>query len=617
MRPSHRKTLVLLFSVWLCSGQIQGASHRGRQNQVLEFSLQSACPYERPCWDVEVEAHIKDSRARTKVVPAFWAGGDEWRVRFSSPEPGAFSFVTECSDKTNTGLHGQRGTLRVDPYEGDNPLYAHGPIRVHRDHRYLEHADGTPFLWLADSWWHGMTTRFTWPEDFKTLTQDRRDKGFSVIQFAIGYPCDIHEFDSRGANEAGFPTSRDYREINPAYFDLVDQRVEHLVESGLMPNILGTWGYYLSWFGVENMQRYWRYLIARYGAYPVTWTLAGETTLIYYLTESDKREGRRQFQRDGWSKIARYIKKTDSYRRILTAHPGPSSGKFQPISDPSLLDIIMVQPGHSGWDTLPVAIKHLQTAQSKFPERPVMQGEVCFEGMHGGGSDAKLQRLLFWTNMLSGAAGHCYGADAIWQFNTEEQRFGMSPGGHIWGNTPWEEAYRWKGSLYVGLGRQILERFDWQRFKPHPEWVNPAAHEEKVQNAYAAGIKHGLRLFYFPRGVMPWGQTYRLLKLNVKTAYEAIFIDPLTGQEYPLRETVSGVEAWEVPAAPILQDWLLLLRPLQAKPVTPPEPVNVKALAEVRQLLGYLYSIRGKHTLAGQHNYPGTISAYTDEVQWK
>ncbi|TWU64616.1 putative endoglucanase [Crateriforma conspicua] len=233
-------------------------------------------------------------------------------------------------------------------------MLKHGVLKIGST-KNIFHADGTPFLWLADSWWHGMTTLLKWPENFQTLTTDRKDKGLSVIQFAIGFPCDITEFDPRGANEAGFPTSQDYRRINPAYLDRVDLRVRHLVDQGMVPNILGTWGDYLPWFGQENMRRYWRYVIAWYGVYPVTWTVAGETTLTYYLLEPERKAAALRMQRDGWAEVARCIKKTDPFQRILTDHPGPSSGGFQPISDMSLLDIIMVQPGHRGWDDLPDA----------------------------------------------------------------------------------------------------------------------------------------------------------------------------------------------------------------------------------------------------------------------
>ncbi len=529
-----------------------------QQNEVLEITLESARSYDNPYADIELDLHFTDAKGRLQVVPAYWGGKKQWKVRLSAPECGTYTYRTICSDRDNQGLHDQTGTITVEPYAGSNPLLQHGPV-IMDSTKHLAHADGTPFLWLADSWWHGMTTRFRWPEDFQTLTRDRKEKGFSVIQFAIGFPCDIVEFDPRGTNEAGFPTSRDYRRINPAYFDLVDLRVQHLVDNGLVPNVLGTWGYYLPWFGEENMKRYWRYLIARYGAYPVAWTVAGETTLTYYLLEKNQKAETLQRQRAGWSGVARFIKQTDPFGRILLAHPGPNSGRFAPITDMSLLDVIMVQPGHSGWDSLPDGIGHLKTAQAKFPDIPVMQGEICFEGMHGGGSDAKLQRLLFWTNMLSGAAGHCYGADAIWQFNTEEELFGPSPGGYTWGNSPWEEAYQWKGSFYVGLGRKILQRFDWHLFEPHPEWIDPAATGDAVQDAYAVGIPGKMRMFYFPRGVMPWGREVHHPRIGRgRTSYRATYIDPLTGKEYPLDDPVTGVTNWGIPP-PILQDWLLVV----------------------------------------------------------
>jgi hypothetical protein len=551
-------SIFLAVSIAAFGRQVESNTHVVRKSQVLEFALRSSCDYAEPFSQVEVDVHVKGRNGKTLIIPAFWAGDDVWRVRFSSPDVGDFSYVTRCSDKSNSGLHNQAGTITIRPYRGDNPLYAHGPVRVNRKGQYLEHSDGTPFFWLADSWWHGMTKRFRWPEDFKALTQDRKAKGFSVIQFAIGFPCDIHEFDERGANEAGFPMTEEYRSINPAYFDLVDLRIAHLVDEGLVPNILGTWGYYLPWMGVDKMKQYWRYLIARYSAYPVTWTVAGESTLTWYLADDGERDKLRKVQRDGWSEVARYIKATDPYRRIITVHPGPSSGRFRPITEMSALDMIMVQPGHRGWETIPVAVRHVKKAMTLFPDRPVMQGEVCFEGMFGG-SGPKVQRILFWTNMLSGAVGHCYGADGIWQFNTQRQPFGKSPGGYVWGNTPWEAAHKWSGSTYVGMGRKILTQFQWWRFRPFPQWVEPCAADSDALEAYAAGIPGEIRIFYFPRGVMPWRTRYKLKYLDVDSTYDAKYIDPMTGEIHPIEERITRTKEWEVPPGPILQDWVLIL----------------------------------------------------------
>jgi len=43
-------------------------------------------------------------------------------------------------------------------------------------------------------------------------------------------------------------------------------------------------------------------------------------------------------------------------------------------------------------------------------------------------------------------------------------------------------------------------------------------------------------------------------------------------------------------------------------------PVNPNASPEARALLKYLYSISGRYTLSGQHNYPNTIARWTDRT---
>jgi mannan endo-1,4-beta-mannosidase len=45
-----------------------------------------------------------------------------------------------------------------------------------------------------------------------------------------------------------------------------------------------------------------------------------------------------------------------------------------------------------------------------------------------------------------------------------------------------------------------------------------------------------------------------------------------------------------------------------------PTPVNPHASPEARALLQYLYSISGRYTLSGQHNYPNSVSRWTDRT---
>jgi len=59
---------------------------------------------------------------------------------------------------------------------------------------------------------------------------------------------------------------------------------------------------------------------------------------------------------------------------------------------------------------------------------------------------------------------------------------------------------------------------------------------------------------------------------------------------------------------------LLLACALPLAAQTSPSPVNPHATPEARALLAYLYSISGKYTLTGQHNYPNTGATWTDRA---
>jgi hypothetical protein len=101
-------------------------------NQVKEISLVSSKPYANPFMEVELDAVVTRPDGKQLRVPAFWAGGNDWKFRYASELTGTHSWKTECKDAKNTGLHGISGIIEVIPSTSDNPLYKHGPVRVSR-----------------------------------------------------------------------------------------------------------------------------------------------------------------------------------------------------------------------------------------------------------------------------------------------------------------------------------------------------------------------------------------------------------------------------------------------------------------------------------------------------
>jgi hypothetical protein len=530
--------------------QLHGAEHC-----VSEWGLSSGKAYADPFNEIEVDVVVEDGGGRTWRVPAHWAGDQEWRVRFAPPAAGAYSWRSACSDESNSDLHGRQGTLQAGPYQGCNPLLLHGPLRVSADRKHLEHVDGTPFFWLADTWWMALCKRLHWPEEFDLLAADRVAKGFSVIQIVAGLYPDMPAFDERGFNEAGHPWEPEYARIRPAYFDQADLRLRHLVSVGLAPCIVACWGYHLPWLGIDKMKQHWRNLIARYGAYPVVWCLAGEGAMPYYLAE-DKAAARAE-QIAGWTELGRYVRATDPFHNPITIHPTDSARNQ--VQDDTVLDLDMLQTGHSGWDSVPNTLEKIRASVAREPHMPVIESEVNYEGILEA-SRQEMQRYLFWSTMLSGAAGFTYGANGIWQLNRAEQPYGPSPHGASWGDTPWTEAYRLPGSEQVGLGKRFLTRYPWWRLEPHQDWVEPAADPQNPMQPFAAGIPERLRIIYLPRPVFPWGRGgVFVTQLEPGIRYRAYYFGPKEGQEVDLGEVAATDGRWQLPLTPVMQDWVLVL----------------------------------------------------------
>lgn len=537
------------------------------QNQTAEWSFTSSKSYSDPFNELEVSVRFQRDGGEELVVPAFWGGGENWRVRFSSPTTGKYHFRTVCSDASNAGLHDREGTVEVVRYTGANPLYRHGPVRVAADRRHFEHVDGTPFFWLGDTWWMGLCQRLKWPDDFQELATDRVKKGFNVVQIVAGLYPDMPAFDERGANEAGFPWEQDYRRINPGYFDMADRRIQHLVESGLVPCIVGCWGYFLPWVGLEKMKRHWRNLVARYGSYPAIWCLAGEGTMPYYLSPNPEADG--QFQQKGWTELAAYVRLIDPNRRPITVHPSVSSRDC--VTDAAVLNFDMLQTGHGDRASLPPTIKQVHRAYRTTPAMPVIESEVCYEGI-GECCRPEVQRWMFWACILNGAAGFTYGANGLWQVNTRAKPFGPSPHGMSWGNTPWDAAARLPGSEQLGLAKQFLTRYPWWQFEPHPDWVEPRWTDDLSEQPFTCG-RHDVPLAAgIPRKVcviyQPLGQTLKMVKgLESGVQYHARLFNPVSGVEEDLGRIKPDASGNWIPDCggakwfpfPIYQDWVLAL----------------------------------------------------------
>ena len=545
--------------------QLAAVAQSPSSQRMFEWTFESRKSYADPFNDVDVDV-VFSKGGESWRVPTFWRGGSKWTVRFAPPVPGEYSYHLESTDPGNPDLNGHEGRVTITAYSGPNALLKHGMLRVNANKRYFEHADGTPFYWLGDTWWSGMSTRLSW-EGFQKLTADRKAKGFTVVQIVAGLvPGEEQAPSDPGyCNEGGCVWDQGFKQINPKFFDYADRRVQYLVDAGIVPAIVGAWSEKIGEMGVAKLEKHWRYIIARYGAYPVFWILGGE---VFDPPEEVAKKAQMKPAKDlgGWTEIGRYVRATDPYHHPLTVHE--VSPDDLPLQVESITDFHLFQPSHFGWASIAVEVAQLSAHYARTAvTKPLVVGEIGYERL-GEIHLEDFQRMAFWLGMLNGAAGFSYGANGVWESYTADKPFQRWK----WSLLTWEEGMNLPGSYQDGLNSKLLRQYEWWRFVPHQEWVNPHGtvltqsddgvnhfhldlqgewgdwagqglnlpesdwkkHNGNFRLPYAAGIRGEVRFVYIPYfGLLP-GPPPTILDLEPNVRYHAYLWDASLGVKFDL-----------------------------------------------------------------------------------
>lgn len=549
-------------------------------SKMFEATFTSKKAYQDPFNDVELDV-IFTREGTSWRVPAYWRGENRWSVRFTPPVPGIYKYRLQSTDSSNPDLNGHERSVRIAQYSGSNALLKRGAFRVSRNGRFFEYADGTPFYWLGDTWYSGFSDRLPWA-GFKAMTDDREAKGFTVVQIAVMTVSNEEEApaDPGFCNEGGCIWDADFERLNPKYFDFADRRVRYLIDAQIAPAIFGMWHQALSQMGLEKGKQLWRYIIARYGAYPVFWVAGGEI-----------RDAGDPYSEAGWTELIQYIRKIDPYHHPLTVHePPPPYDKGH--TDELLKDFDMTQPSHFGWPSIAAQIAQLNVRYARTTGvKPLVVGEVGWETL-GAAHYEDFQRTAFWLAMLNGAAGFSYGNAITGESYSADKPLHRTKLSLL----TWDEAMHFPSTRQLGFSARLLQRYPWQRFAPHPEWVIPRGttllepHAESsgfsidlmgvlfeqigqqdfrefctgcprgvwkenngtFQLPYAAGIPNEARVIYIPsRGGYDGGSTPppTILKLEIGVRYRAYYFDPSLGVKFDL-----GQVERPAPGASIHQD---------------------------------------------------------------
>ena len=400
-------------------------------------------------------------------------------------------------------------------------------------------------------------------EGLEFLIEDRVAKGFTVIQIIAGLYPDMHWYDERGMGDGGYPWDQDFNSINPAYFREMDRRIGMLVNAGLSPCIVGFWGYFMDFAGPTYCAITGAISLRAMPVCPSRGVLPAKASCRSMWMPIGSRTwttgaGSEAPPGPPWQPG---FAPQDGFQRPVTIHP-TDFGRQQ-VNDPTTINFEMLQTGHQGFPALSNTINMLESSLAKEPAMPVIISEVCYEGiLESSGPD--IQRFLYWSSALSGSAGFTYGANGLWQVNSNEMPYGASPHGMAWGGPSWRDASQLGGSGQIGLAKQFLDTLDWPSLTPSPHLVSDHASEEDRILPYAAAASDGTRIVFIPapaifllrRGGL------QLLELEPGSRREGYYLNPKSGEELEAADIVAEPDGTSfMPTPPIIQDWVFVLRP--------------------------------------------------------
>jgi hypothetical protein len=401
------------------------------------------------------------------AAAGFWDGGHTWRVRFAPPLPGEWSYRTLSKDP---GLNGKEGRFVCKAWteqeKRDNPA-RRGFIRVckhgARPGRYFEYADGTPFLWLGDTWWD-WTRRGISFDSFRKVADDRSVKGFSVGQLF---------FAGKGWGTESSLLDAACTRPDILHIRNIERMVAHANSKGITVWVHGWWSRakMKEEIGEENIRRWWRYMIHRLAAYNVIWAVAGEYNMHNYGG----------LGLSFWKNLGKLIKREDPHDRITSVHPTPpgwSGGAEAPqwstaevLHRERWLDYNQSQVGHERWrnELIPWVVE--RSCRHR-PPKPVVVTEPWYEFVEGNPTAADI-RFGAWSAMLSGAAGHSYAGGHVWKAHVPESP--VRP--DMW---PMEMGFEtntldYPGARSLSFMASFLRSLPWWELDPHPELVTENA----------------------------------------------------------------------------------------------------------------------------------------------
>lgn len=277
---------------------------------VFEAELKStATPlYANPFADVTVAVTFTSPSGRSHTAQGFYDGGNTWRARFAPDEVGDWSYVSSCSDTSNSALNNQAGAFTCVPSASK------GFIRVDPVRKYwFSYDDGSPFWGNGDTCYY-LVNGVSLEERARYLAT-RSAQGFNFVRLhACGKPA-----------TSPFANGNDFDRFNLAHFQALDGLLADLKANNMRAEVIVLYRYRESPFVDPNLwtpareDRYVRYIVSRLAAYThvFLWTVCNE-----YEVYPNNKYGDPTPEDNAWAEhVGGLLHATDPHQHPTTVHP--------------------------------------------------------------------------------------------------------------------------------------------------------------------------------------------------------------------------------------------------------------------------------------------------------
>ncbi len=529
------------------------AAINAEQWRTAEITLTSARNYANPGVDVDVSATFTGPLGVVITQPAFWDGGNVWKVRFAPTLIGTWNYSTVSTDAGNTGLHQQSGIVQASAYSGNLAIYKKGFLKISSSKRTMVYGDGTPFFWLGDTHWQ--MPDYERDDDcnygdrcgsqFRHAVKDRMQKGFTVYQTYL----DAGMSDGGGNVHVANWWSVPFTQLNPAAFrQYFDPKMAYLADNGFVV-ALGCGVHYNSTeaVGLTGLKQLAKYMVARYGSYPIVWITAQEVDI-------------KPEELAIWKEVAQTLDANDGYKRPLTGHMYSNNFIW---GTETWHTWFAVQGGHGATRTY-----QNQSFYKGFwdyaPMQPFLEAESKYEDVECGGlNDAIDERVVAYKSMQSGSLGFTYGVSGVWAMKWD---IGV-PGWDTFSYYPWYVGIDAPGSTYMKFLKQFYTAFAWENLVPRfgdATWCSFSNPEASILSSTSDAARY---VVYFYGTATATGTLKNMV--GTKT-YIARWFDPRTGRNTLISNAIRSTGGnWTIPSKPDVNDWVLLVEDVNAASVLP------------------------------------------------